>query len=60
MSLVSEAIHVFPPNDLVWHDIDEEGGACVCGPSPELATDDDGEDVWVYIHHSLDGRELDE
>jgi len=43
-------IHVLPNDDLVEHDNSED---CVCGPDAYL---EDGS--WVYVHHSLDGREI--
>ncbi len=40
-------------------DIEHELNAdCVCGPRVEPVTQDDGSIDWVYVHHSLDGREL--
>lgn len=42
-------------NDLIAHEIDEN---CVCGPTPEAVKRDDGSVGWLYVHHSLDGREL--
>lgn len=51
----SELIHVVPLNDLVEHDTQSE---CVCGPRVEVAKRDDGSVGWLYVHHSLDGREL--
>lgn len=40
-------------------DIEHELGAdCVCGPRVEPVKQDDGSIDWVYVHHSLDGREL--
>lgn len=30
---------------------------CPCRPTPELVPNDDGPDGWMYVHHSLDGRE---
>lgn len=43
---------VMPRDDLIEH---EQGPGCVCGPSPLY---DYGR--WIYVHHSLDGRELHE
>lgn len=31
---------------------------CPCGPRVEAVMRDDGSNGWLYIHHSLDGREL--
>lgn len=42
-------------SDLIKHEADED---CPCGPTPELVQRGDGTDAgWIYIHHSLDGRE---
>jgi hypothetical protein len=49
---VSDRLHVVPVDDLVEHDIGEDGD-CVCGPDVEFR--EDGE--ILYVHHSLDGRE---
>lgn len=49
--------HVYPKDDLVGHDTDSLD--CVCGPTPHLEQTEDG-DAWIYVHHSLDGREHNE
>lgn len=47
--------HVMPINDLIAHTSDDN---CVCSPQAERVQRDDGTDAgWIYIHHSLDGRE---
>lgn len=52
-------VHVAPQADVVAHELDE--GGCVCGPDQQLCRNqDDGPDVWMYVHHSLDGREASE
>jgi hypothetical protein len=48
-------MHIRPINDLIEH----EWADCVCLPSPQLVDTDHG-DGWMYIHHSLDGREKSE
>lgn len=40
--------------DLVEHD---STGDCICGPTAQPVKRDDGSVGWIYIHHSLDGRE---
>lgn len=50
---MSGAVHVRPIDDLVEHELSSE---CVCIPSPELVDTNHG-DEWLYVHHSLDGRE---
>lgn len=50
-------IHVHPDNDAIPHVLTE---GCICGPTPELHEAKDGGDNWLYIHHSLDGREASE
>lgn len=52
-----EAYHVYPLGDLIDHDRGTAGAACVCGPTLEAVRRVDGSDGWVYVHHSLDGRE---
>lgn len=49
-------VHVIPCNDLVEHDTGPDT-ECVCGPALEAVPRDDGSYGWVYVHHSLDGRE---
>lgn len=51
-------IHVLPINDLIEHE--DEGEDCVCGPDLEPVERDDGSIAWMVVHHSLDGRELNE
>ena len=46
-------IHVVPDNDLIDHFI----GECVCQPTTTLDQQEGLPDVWIVIHHSLDGRE---
>lgn len=50
--------HVYPENDLTEHDTENED-ACICGPTPRLVDTPEG-DGWIYVHHSLDGREAKE
>jgi hypothetical protein len=53
---MSNVRHTYPLGDLIEHDT--SGPDCVCGPAVELVRNDDGTDAgWLYIHHSLDGRE---
>jgi hypothetical protein len=49
--------HVVPVGDLIDHDTERE---CVCGPVTEPAERGDGSIGWLAVHHSLDGRELQE
>lgn len=44
--------------DLIEHDTDSDG--CVCGPTVEPVEREDGSYGWLYVHHSLDGREFHE
>jgi hypothetical protein len=50
-----ESIYVVPVDDLIGHDTDTE--ECVCGPEIEPVERDDGSIAWLFVHHSLDGRE---
>jgi hypothetical protein len=52
--------HVWPANDLIEHDTDDDNGDCPCGPRATPVEADDGSIGWIYTHHSLDGREQDE
>ena len=52
-----EEAHVTPTNDLVEH---ESSPDCICGPEIKPLKRDDGSVVYVYLHHSLDGREAHE
>ena len=49
--------HVTPNADAIEHSTSDE---CPCGPTADPVERDDGSIGWVYIHHSLDGREKDE
>lgn len=53
----ADGAHVVPDNDAVPHDLDED---CVCGPRVEMVQRDCGCTGWLYVHHSLDGREASE
>lgn len=50
----SDVVHVVPVDDVVDH---HAGPDCVCGPRVEPVGRDDGTFGWLYVHHSLDGRE---
>lgn len=52
----SGEVHVIPVRDVIVH----ESQDCVCVPTQEAVFRDDGSCNWLYIHHSLDGRELSE
>jgi hypothetical protein len=54
---VPDTAHVVPIGDLITHELTDE---CLCGPETEPVEDDDGSIGWLIIHHSLDGRELQE
>lgn len=58
MSPNPDVVHVLPVNDLIEHDA--IGDECPCGPTTEPAPREDGSMGWVVVHHSLDGRELQE
>lgn len=47
--------HVIPIDDHVQHE--DDGTECICGPTVEHLTANDGGDAWLVTHHSLDGRE---
>lgn len=54
-------VHVHPLDDVVEHDITSQ--ECVCGPIVEWVNPLTGVSYPagpVVVHHSLDGRELDE
>lgn len=46
--------HVTPINDLIEHEDTED---CLCGPTLVPVNRADGSHGWLYVHHSLDGRE---
>ncbi len=48
-----EIMHVYPVNDAMWHELEDD--VCVCGPRVELECG-----TKIVVHASLDGRELDE
>lgn len=55
---MSDTWHVYPNADLITHDIETD--ECVCSPAVEAVRRDDGSVGWVAVHHSLDGREVNE
>lgn len=48
-------IHTAPLDDDIEHILNDD--ECICGPRAECLTGADGQDVWHFVHHSLDGRE---
>ena len=54
---MSNESHVIPTADLIEHQADQD---CTCGPRSEMVPRADGSIGWLYVHHSLDGREKDE
>lgn len=50
-------LHVVPVGDVVEHTSEDD---CVCGPTAKLIKGQDGSTQWIMIHHSLDGREIEE
>jgi hypothetical protein len=49
-------LHVRPRDDVIWHPLDPD---CVCGPrATEARHTTTGRETTMYVHHSLDGREL--
>lgn len=51
-------VHIYPPFDLIRHDL--EGEDCICGPDVIPVERYDGSMGWMVSHHSLDGREASE
>lgn len=49
--------HIIPRGDLIEHEVSTE---CVCGPETIPLHCDDGTISYMYSHHSLDGREINE
>lgn len=52
--MTADIFHVMPIGDLIAHQADED---CVCGPAAQLVRRPLSGDVWLHVHHSLDGRE---
>ena len=50
--------HVYPVDDLIDHEADADN--CVCIPRVEAMTEGPGPTDWLYVHSSLDGREMEE
>jgi hypothetical protein len=50
------AVHIEPVGDTVEHEVYD----CACGPTTEPVKAADGSVGWLVVHHSLDGRELEE
>lgn len=55
----ADYVHVMPINDLVEHELDDDGD-CPCGPEAQPVERKDGTIGWVYVHNALDGRDLEE
>lgn len=55
---MGQIVHTYPVNDLIDHEL--EGDECPCGVTTEPVQCEDGSYGWVILHHSLDGRELNE
>lgn len=53
-----DVMHVYPTGDLIEHDT--AGDGCACGVTVEPVPREDGSMGWLYVHHSLDGRERNE
>lgn len=51
------ALHVVPLGDAVEYVSDDD---CLCGPTATPVKVGDGSVQWLMIHHSLDGREMDQ
>lgn len=49
-------VHTRPADDLIEHATD--GSDCICIPEVIPVEREDGSIGYVYVHHSLDGREL--
>jgi hypothetical protein len=49
-------VHVWPEDDLVDHDTEDDDGGCICGPLVEPVPREDGSYGWMITHHALDGR----
>lgn len=50
-------VHVTPGDEVIAHEKTED---CPCRPTAKPVTRDDGSVGWLYVHHSLDGREATE
>lgn len=50
----ADDVHVIPRADLIDHPFNDD---CPCGPRCEPVARADGTYGWLYVHHSLDGRE---
>ncbi|MEU1434072.1 hypothetical protein ABZ438_08225 [Streptomyces sp. NPDC005786] len=54
---MAATVHVAPLDDLIEHDTEVDDASCVCGPAT-VPLDINGSAAWVYVHPSLDGREV--
>lgn len=54
------AFHVVPVDDLIKHDSITDDADCICGPEVKPIERDDSSMGFIIVHHSLDGRELQE
>lgn len=55
----TSVVHVRPLGDHIEHLV-VAGMDCPCEPRVEARMRADGSNGWLYVHHSLDGRERDE
>ncbi len=51
-------MHILPCQDYIEHE--DEGTGCPCGPDVEWVIGMGGAHGQIVVHHSLDGRELEE
>jgi hypothetical protein len=49
-----DTAHAVPLDDVIVHGFAAD---CPCGPTARPVPRDDGSMGWLYVHHSLDGRE---
>lgn len=57
---MTDVLHVAPVGDLIEHNTATREAECVCGPETRAVKAEDGSMGWLIVHHSLDGRELQE
>jgi len=57
---MTDVLHVVPLDDLIDHDSSTREPDCACGPETRPVEREDGTIGWLLVHHSLDGRELQE
>lgn len=53
----ASGVHAYPNDDIIAHEMNDEGVDCACIPHVEPVPRSDGTIGWLYMHHAWDNRE---